>query len=42
MRQWLKERPWIWIVLFFLVVFLASAALVVIALTNQPTRIPTS
>ena len=41
MRDWIEKRPWIWIVLFFLVVFLASAALLVIALTHQPTRIPT-
>ena len=39
MREWLKERPWIWIVVFFVLVFLFNAVLVVISVTNQPTRV---
>ena len=36
MRKWLKDRPWIWIVLLLAVVMGASIATLVIAQLNLP------
>jgi hypothetical protein len=36
MRRWLRERPWIWIVLFFAVMVLGSLVTVIIAEMNKP------
>jgi hypothetical protein len=40
MWQWIKARPWVWIVLFFLGVIVANMALVVIAIINAPVELP--
>lgn len=42
MREWLKERPWIWLVLFLVVTVLANVALLIISFSNQPIAIETS
>jgi len=39
MREWLKQRPWIWLVLFLVVTVLANVALLVIAFNNPPVAI---
>lgn len=36
MRKWLYDRPWIWIVLFFVLLILGSFATVIIAELNKP------
>ncbi len=36
MRAWLRERPWIWIVVFFAVLVAACAVTLVIAELNRP------
>ena len=36
MRQWLRDRPWIWIVLLLAVLMAASIATLVIAQLNAP------
>lgn len=36
MRDWLRERPWIWIVLLLAVTAAFNLVLVVIAVLNQP------
>jgi len=36
MRKWLHDNPWIWIVLFLLILMAASAAVVIIAEFNKP------
>jgi hypothetical protein len=36
MRRWLRDRPWIWIVLFLLVLMAGSFATLVIAELNKP------
>jgi hypothetical protein len=36
MRAWLRERPWVWIVVFFAVLVAACAVMVVIAELNRP------
>jgi hypothetical protein len=36
MRDWLRDRPWIWIVLFLVVMAAANLVLVVVALTDPP------
>ena len=36
MRDWLKQRPWIWIVLFFVVVVLLNLIFVAVAVLNPP------
>jgi hypothetical protein len=38
-REWLRQRPWIWIVVFFVLVIVFSAVLVIIAVSNQPIRV---
>jgi len=35
-KQWLKERPWIWIVVFFVAVVLGSLVTVTIAEFHRP------
>ncbi len=40
MKNWLKNRPWIWIVLFFLAFMSAWAWFIVIALRNVPEVVP--
>ncbi len=39
MRKWIRQRPWIWIVLFFAVVILLILAFVAIAVLNPPVPI---
>lgn len=36
MRQWLSDRPWIWIVAFFVVLFAATAWTLILAQLNRP------
>ncbi len=36
MRAWLAARPWIWIVLFIMVLIAGSLATLVIAELNKP------
>ncbi len=36
MRAWLRDRPWIWVVVFFGVMVLASVVTLVIAERNRP------
>ena len=36
MKQWLKERPWIWIVVFFVVMISFNLVFVGIAEYNRP------
>ena len=40
MRKWLRDRPWIWIVLLLALVVLSSFVTLVIAEFNKPTLIP--
>jgi hypothetical protein len=35
-KTWLRDRPWIWIVVFFVLLFAASVATVVIANLDRP------
>ncbi len=39
MRRWLRQRPWIWLVLFFVVFILMDAVFVAIAVWNRPVRV---
>ncbi len=36
MRRWLRERPWIWIVLLLLLLLAGSVATLVIAELHRP------
>ena len=36
MRNWLRDRPWIWIVVFIVVLLAGSLATVIIAQLNRP------
>ena len=36
MRNWLRDRPWIWIVVFIAVLLAGSLATVIIAVLNRP------
>ena len=36
MKQWLSERPWIWIVLLLVLLMAGSIATIVIAELNKP------
>jgi hypothetical protein len=36
MRKWLRNNPWIWIVLFLLILMAASVAVIIIAELNKP------
>jgi len=35
-KRWLKDHPWVWIVVFFLFVMGMNAAFLVIAVLNRP------
>ena len=39
MREWLKQRPWFWLVAFLVVMALANGVLVLIAVRNPPTPV---
>jgi hypothetical protein len=41
MRKWLRDRPWIWIVLFLAVMMAASFTTVIIAELNKPVVVRT-
>ncbi len=36
MKKWLRDNPWIWIVLFFTVMVIGSFVTVIIAQLNRP------
>ncbi len=36
MKRWLSAHPWIWLVIFFVVMVLASLVTVMIAELNRP------
>jgi hypothetical protein len=36
----MKERPWIWIVIGFVIMIVSLATLVVIAVKNEPLDVP--
>ena len=36
MKKWLRDNPWVWIVLFFLALMAASFATVIMAQLNRP------
>ena len=36
MKEWLRERPWIWIIVLMVLLFVASAATLIIAELNRP------
>ena len=36
MKKWLRDHPWIWIVLFFLAMFALNMVFVVISILNAP------
>jgi len=36
MKRWLSNNPWIWLVVFFVVMVLASLVTIVIAELNRP------
>ena len=38
--KWLQKRPWLWIVLAFILLISAWSVLITIALNNQPEKIP--
>ena len=38
-RDWLRARPWIWLVVFMVVVVIANVALWVIAASDPPQRV---
>ena len=40
MRNFLRERPWIWVVVAFVFLFSAWTTLFTIALRNQPEKVP--
>ena len=40
MWAWIKDHPWIWIVVFFFAVFAANFAFIVIAILNAPVEVP--
>ena len=39
MRRWLKQRPWIWILVFFAVVILVNLVFVAVAVLHPPVPI---
>lgn len=41
MKKWLRDNPWLWIVLFFAAMFAASFATVIIAQLNRPEIVKT-
>ena len=36
MKEWLRERPWIWIIVLMALLFIGSAATLIIAQLNRP------
>lgn len=36
MKQWLRDRPWIWIVVLMALLLAGSVATLIIAVLNQP------
>jgi hypothetical protein len=36
MRKWLRDNPWIWVLLFFLLLVAGSLATLIIAELNKP------
>ncbi len=36
MMKWIRDRPWIWIVLVFVLLIAAWTVLIKVALNNQP------
>ena len=40
MREWIRDNPWVWIVVFFLAVFAANFAFIVLAILNAPIEVP--
>ncbi|MBL9153148.1 MAG: hypothetical protein JNK37_11700 [Verrucomicrobiales bacterium] len=40
MKAYLRERPWIWVVVAFVLLFSAWTTLFTIALKNQPEKVP--
>tara|TARA_R110002096_G_scaffold376724_6_gene570475 strand:+ start:5067 stop:5216 length:150 start_codon:yes stop_codon:yes gene_type:complete len=40
MKRWFKNRPWIWIVLFFITFMVAWTWFIVIAVKNSPQTVP--
>ncbi len=40
MKRWLRDNPWIWIVLFLMAVVVSSFAIIVIATVNAPELLP--
>lgn len=40
MKEWLAERPWIWVVVFFACFVSAWITLVLIAIQNAPETVP--
>lgn len=40
MKNYLRERPWIWVVIAFVLLFSAWTTLFTIALKNQPEKVP--
>ncbi len=39
MLEWLKERPWIWIVLLLTLLVAGSLSMLIIAENNKPTSV---
>ncbi len=42
MRAFLRQRPWIWVFVAFLVLFAAWTILFTVAFRNQPETVPVS
>jgi hypothetical protein len=40
MKTFFRERPWLWVVVAFIVLFSAWTALFPIAIKNQPEKVP--
>jgi hypothetical protein len=40
MKQFLRERPWIWIVLGIVIMIISMAVVVTIAVKNEPRSVP--
>lgn len=40
MKRWLRDNPWIWIVLFLMAVVMSSFVIIVIATVNAPMQVP--
>lgn len=40
MIVWIRDRPWIWIVLVFVLLIAAWSVLIKVAMENQPEQVP--